>query len=521
MADPLEDTVKKLQGELETLCFELSTGNLSAEQAARLEQILLEYPELQDVYCRLVTMDNLLRTEFGEDGHAYPSVLYDLPSTYGSQTLLECPDDETCRSPAKKAVAPSSRRRWPVVVVAASLAAMIMLVGSQTIEYWYTQSGPKAKPNFGYEPSIPGKYVVLRSTRAIDMLHRVTNVAWQGNMVPFRTPLDEELEEEISDRLFQGTALLSPFNSLEAGGFVVVLPPGALLELSVSSDSIGENALAVMELDPQGRPTGVLVSFSNQMAARTAENSRLYGQLGTWAERNDSDIDKYYLLVGMQRMDKMHQKKTANTTSDWFVADCAVMVERPDLLHIGWDDSGWTAQLEGEARIDKDFNDLAATIRIRRENASSEAKLAEVRTSPELDPEPSTILESDAVESGYPFTVAPGQGVILIVSDDARLPNSLAVVNRQTGRVWWQRGNTPLDKPHFSAYVIENQSPEPLELALVGRHQTDTSIDRGKWHLSTHSVLVDGDRCQTVGFEDIGVDRDWNDLRVNFYWISD
>jgi len=511
----MESSHDHLLTELEALCCELSAGTLSVEQSARLQQLLLGQPELQDAYCRLVTMDTLLHAEFGEHGQAYASLVAE---GRGATNALAA--EGTAMLAQRRAVAlPSRRRRWALAAIAASILAMFALVSTQSARYWLAKAPPK--------PALPvadgdheGEYVMVRSARAIEMLHRVTNAAWKGAAGPFRTPLDEELEEEITDRLFQGAAVLNPFNGQAAGGFVAVLPPGAVLELSVFSDSIGENALAVLELDARGQPTGQLVSFSNQTVARTAENSTLYGQLGTWSERNDTKVEKYFLLAGMQRLDK------PETAPDWFVADFSVLVDQPELLHIGWDDSGWAAGRQGKIRRDKDFNDLAATIRIRHAVSDYGHARAQVRTSPELDQETPialehAALESGDLESGYLFTLEPRKGVIMTVSSDARLPNALAIVERKTGRIWWQRSKKTADQPQLGAYVIENHSVEPLTFALVGRHQTADMLGTDRWERSEHRVLVNGDRCQTIGFEDLGLDQDWDDLRVNMHWISD
>jgi hypothetical protein len=534
--------------ELENLCLDLGTDSLFAENSARLEQLLLGNPELQDAYCRWVAVDHLLYAEFGERGHVFSSLLGpDVPNSSNScssnnssalntEKLNSLHTTRAFHKPSFGNTGSSRKRRWAYATVAASVAALLAVVASQTFQFWKTQAPPDVSLSVDHEsqelvtddaetPKARAGCIVLKGHETIAMLHRVTNTSWQGSRQQLSTPLDEEL----SERLFQGAAQLSPFNGQAAGGFVAVLPPGSSLELNVFADSLGENALAVMELDELGRPTGQLASFSNQGGTQAKENLRRYGQLGSWSDRNSTEKNKYYLLAGMQKLSQSLGEP------HWYVADFLVMVDRPDLLHIGWDDTGWTENSTSppdtsppetsSAGRDKDFNDIAVTIRIRRPDAPEPGGNLGVVTHPAVLPKAplkdgKDVIDPGAKEAGYALTIGPGQGVILAVSSKATDPNSFTVVDSTTGQIWWSGTNESAHNRYLGSFVIENYKSEPLSLLIVSHHRPPLADSHGDWQPSKLRVLVDEARCQTIGFEDSKGDRDWDDMRVNLHWFS-
>jgi len=535
--------------EFETLCLAAAQGSLSDEQLARLEQLLLDNPELQELYCRNMSLNTLLRAEFGLGGQTFAPLMPagqaavddDAVAQAGCVTLAQRIDEDFRQRTSNR-----SSRVWSTWSIGLSAALAFVLVSAILFswlreaewrsaasrqrelaraarqraqqEYYLVENGVRA--NLGAPLELTT--MELRSPRAIGLLHRVTNTSWDG--AQDLEPVDEG---EAPGRMDQGAAQLAPFNGRLAGGYVIALPPGASLDLMVDADSFGENALAVMELDPAGLPTGGLVSFSNQGSGETRSTgdyeapvpaSRVYGRLGNWSENNDTQVTKYFLLAGV------HKQAPELEDHSWYVTDYLVFVDEPDLIYIGWDDSGWRPRGASDALRDNDYNDVTAAIRIRPNARLQPRSGSPVRVIPELDDDGKEIASDDQGD-GYAFEVAPRTALVLGISSEASSPNSVAVVQRDSGRIWWQRDNLVDQNQHLGVFVIENHGDEPLQFLLVGKHQNSNKGDPPtSWGSSKHRVVLEAARCQTIGFEDSGnavheEDGDWNDIQVSLHWL--
>ena len=303
------------------------------------------------------------------------------------------------------------------------------------------------------------------------------------------------------------------FNGKESRGFVLKLPPGAALELTTYAEAAGKNALAIIGLDSHGQPTGQLVSFGNQPSTAEQANATIYGQLGTWSEVNDTNVDKYYLLTGLQQVDLPEEEPT------WYVAEYSVFLNEDDLLCIGWDDTGWSNQRTLDFPRDGDYNDITAIVHLSLPKSSTSSTASKVHVLPIAFPEVDSgvVLPVDSIERGYPVQVPPGERVIFNASGDRRYTNHFAVVNSQNGEVLWQKQQASGDDSLMGVFLIANPTQEPLDLRLVGHH---VSVGKQEMLSLEPELLFEDDFRHEVGFDESTEGADLQDMRVRLFWLN-
>lgn len=490
--------------QLDRLCWAVATSQATPAQRQELEQLLLGSPERQARYCRWVLAEELLHSEFAAGGHSFAA--------------LELEPGSAVAPPVARPALPPRRpaavwrrhgRRGVALLAVATVAAAVWVAAG----IW--QDG-QARRLVELSRSAPSARLVamhLPNAEAIGMLHRVT-----------RTERPEPVGPGVQDaqatvELSRGIAELLPFNGAAAGGYVAVLPPRALLSLSVYADSEDNNTLTVLELDRSGRPTGQLVSFSNHVAGNedpstgpaSTKRSPIYGELGTWSVRNEHDRDQYFLIIGLQQV-------ATPDPANWYVADFSVLVNQTGLIHLGWDDSGWVDPGTGLSRRDKDYNDITATVEISLPSIP-ELGVREIEVVPGLD-YPRRTIELPSEKVGFPVTVPPGAGLICDVASDARDLNAISIVDATTGEIWWHRTNEHGKRHRLGAFVVRNRSATPVQLRVIARHWEEAADETDAGYFSESKLLVNSPRCQTIGFEDRYADEDWNDVRVNLHWLD-
>jgi hypothetical protein len=311
-----------------------------------------------------------------------------------------------------------------------------------------------------------------------------------------------------------------------AQGYMVCLQPGALLDLVVAGDAEGENALAVIEFDGSGRPTGRRISFSNS-AGEGASNSAVAGKfspvtkkgrLGIWTERNDTAVPRYYFFTGV------HKLLNRSADDSWHVSNLSAFVEQPGLLHIGWDDSGMPAPGDKELvqLPDYDFDDVTATIRIKNSTLESDRRAAGLHIyskTAEYDDAPNQRSASDL--DRYPFSVAPGQAAIVKVCSRSGASVEIAVFEKDSDKLQWRCRKGTLPSPTLGICAIENDASRPREFYVVAkRNQPAANASTSSLPLS-HSVLFEQEEFVTIGFGDDQLRSDFNKVRVDILTMDE
>ena len=504
------------ESKLESLCLDMAalgaeSGGPEKGCAESLEALLRDRPELQDAYCRQVLLDLLLKSESSDANDSQPLVNW--PAESDKRDSPQPAESVQLANPQRTSVSAFVFHRLNRFAIASCIAATLVVFCVGSLQYWRADSGGSQFDSSG--PGLTLKQMELRNQDVTRLLYHVSNTPWD-NEVAYSTA---EMKK-VTTYLSQGIAGLGKFNNKDAGGYIVALPPGAVLNLTVHADAVGENALSVIGLDRQGQTTGEVVSFSNQANSASPENgSTIYGRIGIWSEFNDSSVTKFYLLTGL------HHMLTESGSMDWQVTDFQAFLELPHLIHIGWDDTDWTPKTLGAMPPDKDYDDITVTVRIDGVDRDETSLSNTVLTYPEKEQDAGQ-LKSQSPKKEYPITVLPGEGAILTVSSKAHYESELAVIERDSRRVWWRRQNKSGEESHLGVYVIENYSAEPIDFLLIGRHRVDDADQDAPWHASSYQKRLDDDvsrrdHCQMIGFEDFGGEvDDFNDIRVNIHWSN-
>lgn len=404
--------------------------------------------------------------------------------------------------------------RGPVLLLLASVLVVSLIGGA-----WWLGRGPRAGGSYPATADVRSHQVSAdplaesMAVKRFGALPRVERVSWAGPQ--FAAELEPELTAGPMPR---GIVPFASADGRDAEGYMVELRPGALLELVVTADADAENALAVTEFDSRGVPTGRKMSFTNNYGESTAtlalrgdgQSGVRYGPLGNWAERNNSSESRYYFFTCVHK----HVVQLRDIT--WHVSRMSVLVDEPELVHIGWDDSGLMRMDEGELVPDDDFDDLCATIRVFDPSvpAASAGRLrilshpgtgqAGVDAADRADTEDGRgaldwqDLVPDGPERGFELSVAAHETLILKVNNRASVPVSIAVLDKQTGGTKWRCEHLEPRLANTGSCVIENGTSEPRQFLLVGRYKASSSNRAQDWLPAAFSVLFDQDTFETV-----------------------
>lgn len=521
------------QLEIDRLLSQIADEGASQESIERLGELLVDRPDLQEHYAQAIRLHMLLAHEMSLSSPA----LKPLIPSQECQFAKELNDDGSLGADLMTSLRRDpllnhgalTRRQWPNWLVA-SLAAVISL-GAASYGIWRASDGldyrtmsrlfvaSETQPGSDRDVAVvEGEGFMVRDSRTMKVLSRLTRTSLPTSML-----LPHCLSSETNElTLCSGVAWLERSSGDKERGYLVALPPGTMLDLYVDTDAEDQNSLAVVEIDPFGHMTGGTISFSNVMEGSNDTTKRRAGCIGNYSVFNDSSFTKYYLFAGS------HVLPRQAADESWYQSDYRVQYESDDLLVIGWDDSGYSAEPQptyGDFTPDLDYNDIRAILRFSRPGETRKKS-----TGVEYFPQPrqnQTFLEESA--KGFIFDVKPGDQVVILVGASARLPNATCVAALPTRQVLWELqgieadGSVSQDMTQGSL-IIRNNGDTVRQYQLYGRYQPGAPTGDDTWQALPYKVLAEGDGSVTVGYEDsIDVEKniDWNDIRVHARWFSD
>lgn len=508
MSTPYDES--KLAAELNRLLVAANLGDASDGEVARLNELLLSNDELRQLAARFFEEEVVLRREF--------EILDRVGEFHGPRTIERADLTAPGASGTKCARSRDSQRKRLFLAVAIMISSVVGWVTFNHDGRWFWNIRPSDGSNLsqpmaesGVEsPFAPGTLQPLTAS----ILTPVIRVSWSGPQFASElnaTPMIASIHEGVI-----------PFTSSfgrPAQGYLVCLRPGLLMDLIVTADAEGENALAVIEIDGSGKPTGRRFSFSNsaeenpgsgnadsKYAVRTKK-----GRLGIWTERNDGSAARYYLFTSV------HKLLNRSADDSWHVSRLLPFVESANLIHVGWDDSGMlsSGELDPIHIPDNDFDDVSATIRIRTPVASLTASAVQALSkTATYDAAPVPLPANDT--DRYPITVAPGQSAIVKVSSRTGAPVEVGLFERETGKLRWRcRQELNSDSPTLGICALQNDSPRPRDFLIVGTQKEASADPYSPARSLPYSVLFDKENVITVGFGDVKKTPDFNLLKVD------
>jgi hypothetical protein len=494
-------------------------GDATDAQIGRLNDLLLRDELLRQHAAKFLEEEAVLRREF-EVLDRVVEFHNPLAKDRREETTLSIKPTDICETRFQKI-----RRQLLFLATAVLITGVIGAIWS---ERWSGPSAenqsaddadfralPLSQSGEGASPGRPMPAV------AASMLSPVTYVSWAGPR--FAAELDSE---PLTSTMQEGVVSFTSAFGRPAQGYMVRLQPNSFLDLIVAADAEGENALAVIEFDRAGRPTGRRLSFSNSAGqdklARDGSGKfstlTKKGRLGIWTERNDSAGPRYYLFTAV------HKLLNRSVDDSWHVSRLLAFVEQPDLFHIGWDDSGMLSTGDQD-RIhipDDDFDDVSATIRIRKSNSEPSERVTGLHVysktaAYEADSNQLAVAES----SGYPFSVAPGHVAIVKVCSRSGAPVDIAVFEKEAGKLQWHCRKESAYSPTLGICAIENNTREPRKFILIGQVKAPIAGAQTSLRRLNHSVLFEKEELVTVGFDDGKKLSDFDRVKVDILTMGD
>jgi hypothetical protein len=352
---------------------------------------------------------------------------------------------------------------------------------------------------------------------ATAILPQVTRVSWSGPQFAINI---KSSARRFDVRLREGVIPFTSVNGRPAQGYMVHLPPDALLDLVVAADAEGENSLAVIEFDSDGTPTGRRISFSNMLADQPAgEGARTrFGPIGTWVERNNGSRSKYYCFTSVHKL--LNQAED----DSWQVSRLSVLLDEEHLAHIGWDDSGLAhPDKPAERQIpDLDYDDLSATIRIYRSNLKSVSQRPGIRilagnqtatgddTGRSNDPQ-----FSPGTGAAFPMTVGTRESVIVKVTNRFRTPTTIVLVDKSSGQVCWSYNPSGSTSLNSGACAVENTALDLRNFVVIGRRHVGATAASGSWQELKPLVQFEREAFVSLVFDEGPDDADYDDVKVD------
>lgn len=476
--------------ELERLVSELYDDGLSDADMARLEQLLLDNPELQDRYCSLVDTHVALCVAGAS------TVESDEPRT----TLpagVPAAHDRVARRPSL----PGRLDRFQVKSWHAAAVAAALLVAVFSWNQWTNPQRPS-----GLDHAPPPHTNFWQS--GVNSLPTITHVTWEG---PSFTP-DSDYWQPVS-AVSGGAISLQQTQGEAADGYLFSLQPGMSVELVASCDATGQNSLSITEITYNTKPSTKKLTFHNKgdndrpkpLHANPHAKNRRYGVLGRWSEVNTTDRPRYFLLTGV------HKLVDPYPDDQWRVSEMGVLMETNSVIHVGWDDSGPAPPEPGKAyEQDQDYDDLAAYLFFAPldEDVPIGTDNFEVLSRHQV----SDLTIPTEGANGLDFEL-PSNGIAVVKAiTDCKDPNALALVDTATGEILWAAASDEPGRSYLGTTAIRNTSKQTKRLRLVGMNIPRT--DPTKWIPSTIQISYSQPNFFILGFEDAIKDDDFNDIRA-------
>jgi len=484
---------------------------------AELEKMLLDRPDLQDFYGRLVRINFLLDREWCAGG-CIEELIPDCETPEGLAVLAAC-QSPFSREPAKtQRRTPSPYLQTPTTLWRGAIGVSLIILAVLALWNMRRPDVPDGIINF---TKLKDKSLVVHHAGTLNSIERLNGTGEFSRLV---YPLSLSEDNELT--LCGGSVWMEHDAASLAHSYLLELPPNYCVDATIDAKSYFPNALNVIEVDRSGVIKGNTISFSSRNAA-PALGGGFTTQVGKFSVKNETSHTRYFLFTGV------YQKIDSTGDPAWRDSDCLVRVHAEDFLVIGWDDHGYipdsgTAQSGSRStqvvEDDRDYDDIRAVLHIT-SAAVKQTQAKTVQCYPEHS-DPAEVIKPDGNE--YSFVVESGQNALLMLSDNGWIPTTLRLVDSKSGEVL-QRWSKPAIGDATAArndiWLLRNRSASARRFLLLANAE-DQSEPNGasrSWRTIPFQV-VDSEKGRVqIGYEDNMADaelRDWNDVGVDLTWFT-
>ena len=462
--------------ELERLVCDMHNGRLSDKEFQRLQELLTNAPESQDLYCRIVDTHMALEA--------------------ASSSILD--NDRTSPTVSPDHSQPSQKPHWRFGLSPWHFATAAVLLLAASLAFFL--------------PGLRDKEVVENDpSHSIITLPSITNVSWDGP-----TYAKDARDWYPVVAVPAGAIKLHQHEGGMVDGYLFCLPPGKSVDLIATFDATGENSMSLVEIMSGSTPSARKIGFSNvgegprPLHANPRATNRRFGVLGQWSETNDSDINRYFLLTCV------HKLAESEAEQQWRLSDMAVCLESNSVVHVGWDDSGPAPlKTDGDYRQDNDFDDLTATLFF--SPAKQAARSTVLRGVEVIAPNSMADLQlPENLDGGFDLVLEPGDSAVLQAYSDAVAPSAVVVIDTEDNSILWSSVKATTRRVSLGTTGFRNTTSTPKSLRIVAMARDYKSkTDKQKWLVSKRTTLFEQPYFYILGYNDQGDDRDYNDVRVS------
>lgn len=513
---------------LERLVSSLCDEGATRERLTELEALLLDRPDLQDEYARLMRVDFMLSHEFklsrvtsnenkrslhgvlsAEDGAAYQ---------VGARHANEVSVTTGVGCPKRGALLATQATRIAATLLFATAASVALWFVAQSSERRIDLRHADLQVAFGEDGIVIRDFEVLSRLEQLNRTKQLASVT-----LPLLTACDAaESSAKNLVTLCSGAAWMDYSPDHRERGYLLSLPPGVRMDVLIDANASCHNSLSVVELKDAGRMTGRTLSFTNQVEGATKSLEYFADTIGEFSELNDGSDKRFYLITGT------HKLIDENDKAHWRASDFRVHFEQSDTLVLGWDDSGYRgegpsavadppagAESTIASKADRDFDDMRAVFRFSGPGIHPPQRDLSFAPQPQAES-----ASAELRDKAFFLDVRPGEEALLLLSSHASLNNQLQVIDAETRQLIWRHHSADshlVSAGQQTVYLIRNHGETVQRFALQGKFQ---SGDDHPWEESQYRIVTDSQRTTILGFEDnvLGEkDPDWNDIRVDIH----
>ncbi len=501
------------------------TGADRRKTIAELESLLLNRPDLQQHYSRLIELNLAIEHEWDLDATYQrplvpPSirVIHDGWANADSGAGI----DSVARADSSTQTALSRRTvsvplsRW-MIALAASLA---LIVSVPVFFAWMADQTSISVP----------PYALLSANRVLELtvkdsstLRKVSHASGTTTLASLKLMGRRDFSED-KVMLCGGTAWMVRTHEPIERGYVVALPGHSTLDVSIASNAGMLNRLAIVELDERGWVLERETSFDNfAPGAITPSDFRTSGTFAVYRIENDSSQPRFFLFAASHRID------AASNDEIWHQSDFEIRFDNDSMLVIGWDDKGFGDRVEANAAglvPDNDYDDLVVSLKFANPGLSvAHRSGVDIASNP---PQTEPLATTTAIGQGTTLRVKPQEELLLNLSSSTRLATKVEVVDASNRTiVWGQTRDAKIlgdrrQRTIDGALLIRNSSDKVIEYQIHAWHADGASADSAKWSTSPVNVVDGQARTQDLEFSHNSTQFPyaWPAVHVHAQWFD-